>query len=71
MRCLLDTHIALWAVTDDSCLSAAARKLLLDEESDLYVSSASMWEIAITHRLGPGEMPVTSEPAAALFRASG
>ncbi len=71
MRLLLDTHIALWAVTDDPRLSQEARSFLLDERSDLYVSSASVWEIAIKHRLARGDMPVSSERASALFRASG
>lgn len=51
MRLLLDTHIFLWAVTDDRKLSKTARKLIVDAE-DVYVSSASIWEMSIKAGLG-------------------
>lgn len=51
MRLLLDTHIFLWAVADSRKLKAAARKKILAAEQ-VYVSSASIWEIAIKARLG-------------------
>ncbi|HUB88780.1 MAG TPA: type II toxin-antitoxin system VapC family toxin [Dyella sp.] len=51
MRLLLDTHIFLWAVTDDRKLSKAARKLIVEAE-DVYVSSASIWEMSIKAGLG-------------------
>jgi len=60
MRLLLDTHIFLWVVTDSRRLSAKARNLLRQADA-IYVSSASIWEIAIKRRLGkidaqPGEL---------------
>lgn len=45
MRLLLDGHIVLWALTNDARLSTPARKLILDENNNLYVSSATMREI--------------------------
>lgn len=51
MRLLLDTHIFLWAVTDSRKLKAEARRQMLDAEQ-IYVSAASIWEIAIKTRLG-------------------
>ena len=52
MRILLDTHILLWALADSPRLSARARELLADPDSDCWVSSASVWEIAIKVGLG-------------------
>ncbi len=74
MRILLDTHIALWAITDDPRLSARARALILAEENAIHVSAASLWEIAIKHALGEGRadrMPISAGQALAYFRASG
>lgn len=46
MRLLLDTHIFLWCVNDDTSLSKAARTKIYDA-TEVYVSSASIWEAAI------------------------
>ena len=51
MRLLLDTHIFLWAVMGDSSLKAPVRRML-EEADEVYVSAASIWEIAIKSRLG-------------------
>lgn len=47
MEYLLDTHTLLWIVTDDSQLSNRVKKLFLDEQNELYISVASLWEMAI------------------------
>ena len=49
MRLLLDTHVALWAVAAESRLPDRARDLILDSNNIIYVSAASVWEIAIKH----------------------
>lgn len=59
MNLLLDTHVALWAITDDPRLSDAARELILAPEAIVWVSVASLWEIAIKHALVRGNMPVS------------
>jgi len=51
MRILLDTHIFIWATTDDARLSPLARDLML-AATEVYVSAASIWEISIKSRLG-------------------
>lgn len=58
MRLLLDTHIALWAITDSPRLNAQARSLILDPANSIHISSVSVWEIAIKHMLGRGGMPI-------------
>jgi len=50
MRLLLDTHIFLWLTADDERLKAPARRLLASA-SQIFVSSASIWEIAIKARV--------------------
>lgn len=71
MRILLDTQVALWALTDSPCLSALARTRILDAANTIHFSAATVWEIAIKHRLGRGDMPVSGADAAALFREAG
>lgn len=71
MRLLLDTHVALWAITDDSRLPQAARALIGDARNEVAVSAASIWEIAIKHGLGRGDMPVSGRNALAYFRQAG
>ncbi len=52
MRILLDTHVVLWALADSPRLSARARSLLADADNECWVSSASVWEVAIKAALG-------------------
>lgn len=49
MNLLLDTHIALWAVTEHPRLPERAVQLITDPDSRLWVSTASIWEIGIKH----------------------
>jgi PIN domain nuclease of toxin-antitoxin system len=82
MRILLDTHILLWALSDDPKLSAKARKLI-ENAAEIYVSAATFWELAIKVGLGKlnvnldeireyclesgyVELPITSEHAIAV-----
>lgn len=51
MRLLLDTHIFLWAVAGSPLLKPAARRLI-EGADEVYVSAASIWEVAIKARLG-------------------
>lgn len=59
MRLLLDTHIVLWALTDDRRLGALARKLIADPANEVYVSAATIWELAIKHALRRTSLPVS------------
>ena len=71
MRLLLDTQIILWALTDAARLGATARGLIGDPANEVYVSTASIWEIAIKNALGRGDMPVSGTRAAELCRLAG
>ncbi len=71
MRLLLDTQVALWAITDSPRLSDAARGMIMDSANDVYFSAATIWEIAIKHRLGRERMPVSGREASKLFKEAG
>ncbi len=57
MKLLLDTHILLWALSDDPALSQRHRAAL--ETAEIYVSAASIWEIGIKKALGKLDVPST------------
>jgi len=71
VRLLLDTHIALWAITDSPRLPDQARRLILAPENEVVVSAASVWEIAIKHGLAKRNMPVSGAEAKAWFVQAG
>jgi PIN domain nuclease of toxin-antitoxin system len=84
LRLLLDTHAALWWLTDDARLSGEASRQLDDESNQVLLSAAVVWEIAVKRSLGklnaPGDfagtmlsggvhpVPVTIDHAAAVER---
>ena len=49
MRLLIDTQIFIWTVLDSDSLSLKARQIMLGA-SEIFVSAASIWEIAIKVR---------------------
>ncbi len=58
---LLDTHIFLWWLFDDSRLPVNIREHIQDIDNVIYVSAASVWEISTKYRLG--KLPEASEVA--------
>lgn len=52
MRLLLDTHTLLWTLTAPDRLSANAARSIAAEESEVFVSIVSPWEMAIATALG-------------------
>jgi PIN domain nuclease of toxin-antitoxin system len=48
---LLDTHVILWWLADDPTLPDEI-KARLDHEPDVYVSAATIWEVAIKQAIG-------------------
>ena len=52
MRLLLDTHIALWAMTESPRLPGRARSLISSADAALLVSVVSLWEIGIKQGKG-------------------
>lgn len=71
MNLLLDTHVALWAITDSPKLPPKARELIASPKTNVWISAASIWEIAIKHALGRGDMPISAQDARRYFSESG
>lgn len=57
MRSLLDTHAFLWFVAGDKRLSVRARNRIEARDSEVLLSIASIWEIAIKAALGRLPLP--------------
>jgi len=58
MKLLLDTHIILWAAGMPDKLSDSARNLLIEKDSKLFFSAASLWEIVIKRGIGRDDFKV-------------
>lgn len=71
MRILLDTHILLWALSNDDKLPEKARELIIDEENEIYYSIISLWEVEIKHLAHPDIMPVSAEEISGYCKQSG
>lgn len=52
MSFLLDTHILLWFLENDSKLSNQVREVITNPENFIFVSAVSAWEISIKQFLG-------------------
>lgn len=55
MRLLLDTHVLLWSLADSPQINPV-RDLILSSETEVYISTASWWELAI--KIGIGKIDV-------------
>jgi PIN domain nuclease of toxin-antitoxin system len=57
---LLDTHVVIWWLADDPTLSEEIKDRL-DHEPDIFVSAATIWEVAIKQAIGklkePADLP--------------
>lgn len=51
MKLLVDTQAFLWFVAGDPRLSATARRMLEDDDTEWYLSAASVWELSIKSSL--------------------
>lgn len=74
MNLLLDTHVALWALTGDAKLPRQARALIADPSNTVTVSVASLWEVSIKHALRrktPNPLPFSSGQTLRLLEEAG
>lgn len=70
MRILLDTNIFLWCILDSPKLTKKARSLITSAD-ERYVSSATIWEIAIKKSIGKLDSDDDLENLAESIEASG
>ena len=61
MKYLLDTHTFLWWNSDDAQLSEKAKAIIADGNTEIFLSAASAWEIAI--KAAKGRLVLPEEPA--------
>ncbi len=52
MRFLIDTHILIWFLEGNKSLSKLRRRIIADSNNDVFVSIASLWEMAIKISVG-------------------
>lgn len=61
MKILLDTQIFLWMFLKPSRISANVESLLKNPSNEIFLSSASSWEIAIKYGIGKLKLPDAPE----------
>lgn len=62
---MLDTHVAIWALSRPELLPSRIEALLSDADNELHVSTASIWELSIKASLGRKSAPDISATALA------
>ena len=63
MRLLLDSHVALWWLSNPEKLTAEARLAISAIENEVYLSSASLWELHLNAAKGKLNIPPTLSEA--------
>ena len=71
MKILLDTHILLWAISNDNRLVEKARKAIENMDNEIFYSIVSLWEIELKRIAHPDVMPVSAEQVAGYCQQSG
>ncbi|MGB0430851.1 MAG: type II toxin-antitoxin system VapC family toxin [Bacteroidia bacterium] len=61
MNLIVDTHVLLWAISNTSKLSNKAKRILENNENQIFVSTASLWEISIKKSIGKLEFDFSTE----------
>ncbi len=68
MRLLLDSHVLIWLMEDDARLTAEMRAVITDA-TEVFASTASLWELAI--KVSLGKLHLDLERLAGLLDAAG
>lgn len=71
MEILLDTHILLWALTNNPKLPRKALDLIQNKDNDIYYSVASIWEATIKYAIRPDNMPISGKALSEYCRKAG
>jgi PIN domain nuclease of toxin-antitoxin system len=58
MKYLLDTHVLLWWLTEPHKLDKKAQHIIADIDTNIFISSASFWEMAIKQSVGKLHFPI-------------
>lgn len=57
MRLLLDTHALLWYLEGNPALTRRQRDLIVNADNEVYISMASLWEIAV--KISDGKLKIS------------
>ncbi len=57
MKLLIDTHILIWWLGDDSKLSVPEKDLIANPDNMVFVSAAACWEITVKKMIGKLDAP--------------
>jgi len=57
VKLLLDTHVWLWWNTEPERLAPSAVRQIANPRNEVFLSAASVWEMAIKRRLGKLPLP--------------
>ena len=57
MKALLDTHTFIWWMSDSPSLSQTARDFIQRDEHEIFLSAATVWELAIKASKGRIVLP--------------
>lgn len=71
MNLILDTHTAIWFITDDDKLPPFSKQTIQDTQNTCYVSIATFWEMGIKYSLGKLELNAGLNKIFELFFESG
>lgn len=61
MNVIIDTYIFLWWIQNNNNLSANAKKIIAESRNQIFLSTASVWEIIIKANLNRLKLPDNPE----------
>jgi PIN domain nuclease of toxin-antitoxin system len=59
MKYLLDTHALIWVLENSTKISERLKSICRLPENDIFISSVSLWEIAIKMNLGKLDLKIS------------
>jgi PIN domain nuclease of toxin-antitoxin system len=62
VKLILDTHAALWWLSDDDRVGSEVARQLTDDTNQVLLSAAVIWEVAIKRSLGKLQAPKDLAP---------
>jgi PIN domain nuclease of toxin-antitoxin system len=71
MHIILDTHAAIWFVTDDNKLSRFSKRTIEDPQNVCFISIATLWEMGIKYSLDKLELKAELKKIFEIFFDSG
>jgi PIN domain nuclease of toxin-antitoxin system len=72
VKVLLDTHVAIWAITERKRIPKGFLEIVADASNSVFVSVVAVWETAMKHRLArPDSPPFSGHEAIEHFRTAG